>query len=151
MIDAIFNRLKLRLSQKSWSVKILKSWKDWFYIYSVFLPFYIYKKRNETNLSSMYGVCAVFSCETDLSSMYVVYAIFSCTDSIKINRPDHNIRIYWANFWHTTIHVQQNGFEKTLKYVCSPYLYASFSTSYAQIGQLFEAQWVFEVCLKIDN
>ena len=28
--------------------------------------------------------------------------------------------------------------------VCSPYLYVSFGTFYAQIGQLFEAQWIFE-------
>ena len=28
------------------------------------------------------------------------------TDSIKINRPDHNIRRYWTNFWKPTVHVQ---------------------------------------------
>ena len=36
------------------------------------------------------------------------------TDSTKINRPGHNIRIYWTNFWQPTVHVDQNIFEKTL-------------------------------------
>ena len=27
----------------------------------------------------------------------------------------------------------------------------SFGTFWVQIGQLFEAQWIFEVCLKIDK
>ena len=49
----------------------------------------------------------------------------------------------WANFWQPTIHVEQNSFEKTLNKVWSPYLYASFGTFCAQIGQLFEAQWVW--------
>ena len=39
-------------------------------------------------------------------------------------------------------------FEKTLTEVGSLHLYASFGTFYVQIGQLFEAQWVFEKCLK---
>ena len=34
--------------------------------------------------------------------------------------------------------------------VRSPYLHASFGTFYVQIGQLFEAQWVFEEYMKID-
>ena len=59
--------------------------------------------------------------------------------------------MYWTNFWQPTAHVQQNIFEKTLIEACAPRLYASFGTFYAQIGQLFEAQWVFEVCLKIDK
>ena len=42
-------------------------------------------------------------------NLYVVY-----TDSTKINRPGHNIRMYWTIFWHPTVHVKQNIFEKTL-------------------------------------
>ena len=42
-------------------------------------------------------------------------------------------------------------FWKTLIEVCSPHLYCSFGTFCAQIGQLFLAQWVFEVCLKINK
>ena len=42
-------------------------------------------------------------------------------------------------------------FEKTLTEVGSLHLYASFGTFYVQIGQLFEAQWVFEKCLKRSN
>ena len=42
-------------------------------------------------------------------------------------------------------------FEKTLTEVGSLHLYASFGTFYVQIGQLFEAKLIFEVCLKIDN
>ena len=73
----------------------------------------------------------------------------TCTDSIKINRPGYNICLYWANFWQPTIHVQQKVSEKTLKEVLILYLYASFGTFSVQIGQLFEAQWIFEVSLKI--
>ena len=39
-------------------------------------------------------------------------------------------------------------FEKTLIEVGSSHLYASFGTFCVQIGQFFEAQWVFEKCLK---
>ena len=59
--------------------------------------------------------------------------------------------MYWANFWQPTVNVEQNIFEEALKEACSPHLYASFDTFCAQIGQLFEAQWVFEVGLKIDK
>ena len=59
-----------------------------------------------------------------------------------------NPRIYWTNFWQPTVHVQQSIFEKTLIQVGSSYLYASFGTFYVQIGQLFEAQWVFDKSMK---
>ena len=35
----------------------------------------------------------------------------------KTNRPDHNIHVNWTNFWQPTTHVQQNIFEKVLKFV----------------------------------
>ena len=41
-----------------------------------------------------------------------------------------------------------NVFEKILVEVCKTHLYASFGTFYAKIGHLFEAQGVFQVCLK---
>jgi len=44
-----------------------------------------------------------------------------------------------------------NFFYKTLIEVGSPHLYASFGTFCVQIGQLFEAKRVFEVCLEIDK
>ena len=76
-------------------------------------------------------------------------ALVTITDSIKINRPEHNIRMYWTNFWQPTVLVQQNVFEKNLIIDSSPHLYASFGTFYIQIGLLFEAQWYFKLCLKI--
>ena len=42
------------------------------------------------------------------------------TDSTKINRPGHNMRMYRTNFRQPTAHVQQNIFGKTLIVVCSP-------------------------------
>ena len=48
-------------------------------------------------------------------------------------------------FWPPTVHVQQNDFEKTFIEVCIPHLYDSFGTFWAQIGQLFEAQWVWSM------
>ena len=66
------------------------------------------------------------------------------TDSTKINRPGHNKRMYWTNFWQPTAHVQQNIFEKTLIEAYSPHLYASFGTFCVQSGQLFAPHWVFE-------
>ena len=62
----------------------------------------------------------------------------------NINLP-YSIRMYWMNFWQPTVHVQQNIFEKTLKEVGSLYLWASFGTFFAQIGQLFKAQWDFKL------
>ena len=65
------------------------------------------------------------------------------TDSTKINRPGHNIRMYWANFRQPTAHLQQDAFGKTLIEVGSLHVYASFGTFYVQVGQLFAPQWVF--------
>ena len=79
------------------------------------------------------------------------FRFHSLTDSTKINRPVHSIRMYWTNFLQPTAHVQQNIFGKTLIEVRSPHLYASFGTFYAKIGPLFEAQWVFKECLKIEG
>ena len=69
---------------------------------------------------------------------------YRTTDSTKINRPGHNIRMHWAIFRQPTVHVQQHIFEKILIEICSSYLYASFGTFYVQIGQFFEAQWIFK-------
>ena len=66
------------------------------------------------------------------------------TDSTKINRPEHNIRMYLTNNWEPTVHVQLNIFGKTLIKVCSLHLYASFGTFCVQIGQLLVPQWVFK-------
>ena len=83
-----------------------------------------------------------------ISTTYFARSMLICTDSTKINRPGHNICMYWTNFWQSTAHVKQNIFEKTSY---SPNLYASFATFCAKIGQIFEALWVFELCLKIDK
>ena len=56
--------------------------------------------------------------------------------------------MYWTNFRQPTAHVQQNIFGKIPIKACSTHFYASFGTFYAKIGQLFEAQWVFEVCFE---
>ena len=76
-------------------------------------------------------------------AVLITYMFWRYTDSIKINRPGHNIHIYWTNFWRSTIYVQQNIFESTLIEVCSLHPHAFFGTFCAQIGQLFETQWVF--------
>ena len=44
--------------------------------------------------------------------------------------------------------VEQNIFEKTRIEVGSSHIYASFGIFCVQIGQLFEAQWVFGKCMK---
>ena len=62
-----------------------------------------------------------------------------------------SIRMYWTNFWHPNVNVQQNIFEKTLIEVGCSHLYASFGTFCVQIGQLFAAQWIFETCLKFNK
>ena len=74
-------------------------------------------------------------------SFWLVFMIASqnVTDSIKINRPDHNIRMFWTNFWQPTTHVQQNIFEKTFTKSGSLHFYASFGPFCVKIGQLFEA------------
>ena len=56
----------------------------------------------------------------------------------------------WTNFRQPTAHVKQNIFEKTLTEESSPYLYASFGTFCAQIGQLADAQWVFEYSQEVE-
>ena len=75
----------------------------------------------------------------------------SPTDSTKINRPGYNIRTYWANFWQTTVHVQENVFEKTHIEVYSPHLYSSFGSFCVQIGQSFEARRVFKLSEEFRN
>ena len=60
----------------------------------------------------------------------------------------YSMRMYWTNFWQPTIHAPQNIFSKTLIEVGTSHIYASFGTFCVQIGQLFEAQWVFAKCMK---
>ena len=62
--------------------------------------------------------------------------MYVCTERIFDDRP----------LMYNKIFLKKNLIE-----VCSQHLYASFGTFCAQIGQLFEAQWVFEVCLEIDK
>ena len=59
--------------------------------------------------------------------------------------------MYWMNFWQPTVHVEIIFLKNTLTEVYSLHLYASFGTIYAKIDQLFEAEWVFELCLEIDK
>ena len=87
----------------------------------------------------MSNISLIFETIFDTEKWVEILVVLKETDSTKINRPDHNIRMYGTNFWHPTAHVQQNIFGKTLIKFCSPNLYASFGTFYAKIGQLFEA------------
>ena len=45
----------------------------------------------------------------------------------------------------------KKSFEKNISEVGIPHSYASFGTFCAQTDQLFETQWIFEICLKIDK
>ena len=124
------------------------------------------------------SLSAVFGCYKVTCKHYIsFYPNFRIYRFNQINRPDNNIHmywtnfdshvqqkifektlievcsphLYWTNFWRPTIHVQQSIFEKTYIEVDSPHFCAYFGTFCAQIGQLFEAQWVFEICLKINK
>ena len=77
-----------------------------------------------------------------INMFYVIHLHF--TAATKINRPGHNIRMYWTSFWQPTVHVQKTFLKKTLIEVCSPHLYASFETFCIQIGQLVATQWDFK-------
>ena len=65
------------------------------------------------------------------------------TETRKNMNLPYSLRMYW-----TTVHAKKNIFEKTLIEIDTSHLYASFGTFYVQIGQLFEAEWVFENCKK---
>ena len=65
------------------------------------------------------------------------------------NRPEHNIRMYWTNFWQPTVYVQQNVFEKIVIEVYSPHLHASFSIFCVHNG--FAAHWVFKQSQEFQN
>ena len=71
--------------------------------------------------------------------------VFFPTNSIKINRPGHNIGMYRTNFSQPTVHVKQYTFEKNYTKNSSSHLYASFGTFCVQIGPLFEEQWDFKI------
>ena len=59
------------------------------------------------------------------------------TDSTKINRPVHSIRMYWTNFRQPTAHVQQNISGKTL---------------IQGEQRICERSWKYKViCQKVDN
>ena len=55
----------------------------------------------------------------------------------NMNLP-YSIRMYWTNFWHPTVHVKQNIFEKTLIKVGSSYLYA-FASKWANFWRHSES------------
>ena len=70
------------------------------------------------------------------------------TETRKNMNIPYSILMYWTNFWQPTVHAPQNIFEKTLIEDGSSNICASFGTFCIQIGQLLEAQWVFEKCMK---
>ena len=79
------------------------------------------------------------------------YAKLKCsqyTETRKNMNLPYLIRMHWTNFWHHTVHAPQNIFEKTLIEVGISHIYASFGMFCVQIGQLFEARWVFEKGMK---
>ena len=70
------------------------------------------------------------------------------TETCKNMNLPHSIRTYWTSFWQLTVHAPQSILEKTHIDVGSSHICASFGTFCVQIGQLFEAQWVCEKCMK---
>ena len=62
----------------------------------------------------------------------------------------YSIRMYWTNFWQPTVLVQQK-LEKLLQKFVGHIFRLLLAPFFVQIGQLFEAQWVFEECLNIDK
>ena len=70
------------------------------------------------------------------------------TETRKNMNLPYSIRMYWAIIWQPTVHAQHNIFEKTPVEAGSSHLCDSFGTFYVQIGTLFEAQWVFDKCMK---
>ena len=77
-------------------------------------------------------------------------------DSSDLSIVKHTSKTHWtSNNWPILTQkvpkeAQRCGLQTPIE-VCSSYLYASFDTFCVKIGQLFEAQWVFEECLKIDK
>ena len=70
------------------------------------------------------------------------------TYSTKINRPGHNIRMYWTNFDSRPFIYNNFLFEKKrlLKL-----LVHTFTLLLAPFAPKFAAQWVFETCLKFNK
>ena len=73
------------------------------------------------------------------------------TAAIEIIRPGHNIRMYFTNFWRLSIHLQQNILGKNLYKSLFFTSLRFFWYLFVRIGQLFETQCLFEVCLEIDK
>ena len=81
----------------------------------------------------------------------IIFTLFHpATDSTKINRPGHNICMYWTHFRQPTAHVQQTIFGKILVEVCSLHFCASFGTFCVQIGNYVDFQTYFKdsLCLE---
>ena len=66
-----------------------------------------------------------------------------CTAAIKINRPDHNMHMYWTNFWQSTIAFIYNMYNKIflkkllLKFIVSIFtlLLAPFSLKFVNYSR----------------
>ena len=56
----------------------------------------------------------------------------------------YSIALYWQDFRSLNLHSNFVIFTKTLTKSCSSWLQASFDIFWVQIGQVLEAQWVFE-------
>ena len=96
--------LKRKATSITYELKSLKLW------------FKVFIKVNKLRLSTAGFKSFPYKVtyETLLITYYqikVLNVVFSGnTDSIKINRPDHNICMYWTNFWQPTAHLQQKFF-----------------------------------------
>ena len=61
--------------------------------------------------------------------------IFTFTVENTSMNPKYFIHMYWTNFCRLTVKVQKNISEKLITKICSPNIYASFSTFWVKIGR----------------
>ena len=59
----------------------------------------------------------------------------ACTVDTTSMNPKYFIRMYWANFCRPTAKIKQIIFEKPIKKICSPNIYASFGIFWVKIDR----------------
>ena len=116
-------------TQGWFSIRSERAYTVWFFTFENFICFYctalIIGQEHYTQRYNMDWKAMLRS-----RNLLQIMANFASTASTRINRPGYNTYILNKIF-----------FGKTVIEVCSPYLYASFGTFFAQI----------EVCLKVDK
>ena len=104
-----FELHQLNLHRNSEKISIEENYFFGFCMFTFYVVSWFFKRKSISKTFSSWS-------KIQQNLFHCLYLNLQATAAIKINRPghNHNIGMYWTNFWQSSVHVHQNIFEKLL-------------------------------------